>query len=93
MYHPNFHTENGERAAEVTSLLAEMGNKTVSQPGRVVRRLKDRYDLADEDVFEAPCRSEKRRPSSVGSHEACACLDVVGWMTSFSPAREADHGL
>ena len=66
MCHLTFHTENGKRVAEVTSLLAEMGNKsnkTVSQPGREVKRLKDKHDLADEDVFEAPPpprRSEKR---------------------------------
>ena len=42
MCHLTFHTENGKRVAEVTSLLAEMGNKsnkTVSQPGREVKRL------------------------------------------------------
>ena len=51
-----FHTENGKRVAEVTSLLAEMGtksNKTVSQPRSEAKRLKDKHDLADEDVFEA----------------------------------------
>ena len=56
MCHLTFHTENGKRVAEVLSLLAEMGNKsnkTVSQPGREVKRLKDKHDLADEDVFEA----------------------------------------
>ena len=50
MCHLTFHTENGKRVAEVTSLLAEMGNKsnkTVSQPGREVKRLKDKHDLAD----------------------------------------------
>ena len=90
MYHPNFHTENGEPAAEVTSLLAEMGNKTVSQPGREVKRLKDKHDLADEDVLKPPpAGPRKKGPSLVGRHEACACQDVVGWMTGFSPAREA----
>ena len=72
MCHLTFHTENGKRVAEVTSLLAEMGNKTVSQPGREVRRLKDRRALADEDVFAAARRSEKRRASSVDRHETCA---------------------
>ena len=94
MCHLTFHTENGKRVAEVTSLLAEMGNKsnkTVSQPGREVKRLKDKHDLADEDVFEAPppAGPRKKGPSLVGRHEACACQDVVGWMTGFSPAREA----
>ena len=54
MCHLTFHTENGKRVAEVTSLLAEMGNKTVSQPGRDVNRLKNKHDVADEDAFEDP---------------------------------------
>ena len=91
MCHLTFHTENGKRVAEVTSLLAETGNKTVSQPGREVKRLKGKHDLADEDVFEAPpAGPRKTGPSLVGRHEACACQDVVGWMTGFSPAREAN---
>ena len=95
MCHLTFHTENGKRVAEVTSLLAEMdnkSNKTVLQLGREVKRLQDKHDSADEDVFEAPlppAGPRKKRPSLVGRHVACACQDVVGWMTGFSPAREA----
>ena len=89
MSHLTFHTENGKRVAEVASLLAEMGKKTVSPRGLEVKRLKNRHGLAYEDVFEAPpAGPRKSRPSSVGRHEACACQDVVGWMTGFSPARE-----
>ena len=89
MCHLIFHTENGKRVAEVTSLLAEMGNKTVSQLGRSVMRLIDSHGLADEDVFKPPAGPRKTEGSIGGRHEACACQDVLGWIAGFSPAREA----
>ena len=79
MCHLTFHTENGKRVAEVTSLLAETGNKTVSQPGREVKRLKGKHDLADEDVLEAPRRSEKKGAVIGGSPRGLR-LSRCGWM-------------
>ena len=79
--HPNFHTENGKRVAEVTSLLAEMGNKTVAQPGREVKRLKDKHDLADEDVFEAPPpRRSEKKGAVIGGSPRGLRLSRCGWM-------------
>ena len=82
MCHLTFHTENGKRVAEVTSLLAEMGNKTVSQPGREVKRLKDKHDLADEDVFEAslPPRRSEKKGAVIGGSPRGLRLSRCGWM-------------
>ena len=89
MFHLTFYTENGKHLAEVASLLAEMGKTTVLQPGREVKRLKDRHGLGDEDVFEAPpqVREKEGRHRWVATRPALVKMWLDGWQVSRTRAN------